>query len=219
MVDSTEVMRERPVVVISPMQRCFQTVLPYLSTLYSETEIEQITEEYYKVHDWFGQIDGDIVTYLHDSATQKRYPLYDNVYVDFRLLEIMAPTFRGGKQVEVMKYPVDISITEGGESVLDVETRLKAYLEDISKEFPMQTVVHVSHLTPSIVFEKLMYEFAYSQAENHAYRNTEWRVYYYDTGRKQGVDLHKPYVDAYRFEIDGVRYKRISEVLDCRFES
>jgi len=84
------------------MQRCFQTILPYLSTLYSEVEIEQITQEYYKIHDRFEQIDGDIVTYLHDSATQKRYPLYGNVYVDFRLLEIMAPALRGEKQVEVM---------------------------------------------------------------------------------------------------------------------
>jgi isoleucyl-tRNA synthetase len=33
------------------------------------------------------------------------------------------------------------------------------------------------------------------------------------------VDLHKPYVDNYRGVKDGKTYKRIPEVMDCRFES
>jgi isoleucyl-tRNA synthetase len=33
------------------------------------------------------------------------------------------------------------------------------------------------------------------------------------------VDLHKPYVDNYWFEIEGNIYKRIPEVMDCWFES
>jgi len=201
------------------MERCFPMILPYLRTVYTETEIEEITQEYYKVHDRFEKIDRDIVTYIHDSATQKRFQLYNNVYVDFRILEIMMPSTRGEKEIEIMDYPTNMAIADGTEGVFDVERRLKSYLEDLTKEFPIQTVLHVSHWTPAIVFEKLMYNFDYAQTKKHVFKNAEWRVYYYDTDRKQGVDLHKPYVDAYRFELDGVIYKRISEVLDCWFES
>ena len=33
------------------------------------------------------------------------------------------------------------------------------------------------------------------------------------------VDLHRPYVDSHWFEIDGVRFQRITEILDCWYES
>jgi isoleucyl-tRNA synthetase len=44
-------------------------------------------------------------------------------------------------------------------------------------------------------------------------------IHYRDNDRNMEVDLHKPYVDTYRFQKDGHTYKRVSEVMDCRFES
>ena len=49
--------------------------------------------------------------------------------------------------------------------------------------------------------------------------NAEQRIFYRDNDRQTEVDLHKPYVDTYRFTKDGHTYKRIPEVMDCRFES
>ncbi len=45
------------------------------------------------------------------------------------------------------------------------------------------------------------------------------KVYYYNNTRKEELDLHRPFIDDVWFEKDGVRYERISEVLDCWMES
>ena len=44
-------------------------------------------------------------------------------------------------------------------------------------------------------------------------------VRYRDNDRNQEVDLHKPYVDSYRFKKGTDEYHRIPEVMDCWFES
>jgi isoleucyl-tRNA synthetase len=44
-------------------------------------------------------------------------------------------------------------------------------------------------------------------------------IHYYDNTTKTEFDLHRPYIDNVRFMIDGKKYTRIPEVLDCRFES
>ena len=44
-------------------------------------------------------------------------------------------------------------------------------------------------------------------------------MHYRDNDRNTEIDLHKPYVDSYRGIKDGKTYKRIPEVMDCRFES
>jgi isoleucyl-tRNA synthetase len=45
------------------------------------------------------------------------------------------------------------------------------------------------------------------------------RVHYFDNDTQKEIDLHRPHVDNYRFNIAGKTYHRIPEVLDCWFES
>jgi isoleucyl-tRNA synthetase len=45
------------------------------------------------------------------------------------------------------------------------------------------------------------------------------KIHYFDNDTKKELDLHRPHVDNYRFNIDGKTYHRIPEVMDCWFES
>jgi isoleucyl-tRNA synthetase len=47
----------------------------------------------------------------------------------------------------------------------------------------------------------------------------EEKTIYRDTSRDAEFDMHRPYIDKVRFVMDGVKYVRIPEVLDCRMES
>ena len=49
--------------------------------------------------------------------------------------------------------------------------------------------------------------------------NGQIEIRYRDNTRQAEVDLHKPYVDTYWFVKNGHTYKRVSEVMDCWFES
>jgi len=67
---------------------------------------------------------------------------------------------------------------------------------------------------------KCFRDFDYNtQKLQYAPANGEVKIHYRDNDRNTEVDLHKPYIDNYRFEIDGEKYTRIPDVLDCRFES
>jgi isoleucyl-tRNA synthetase len=60
--------------------------------------------------------------------------------------------------------------------------------------------------------------------QEHGSKNIEkkrknGKVLYRNTTRDAELDMHRPYIDDVWFEKDGIRYERISEVLDCRVES
>lgn len=65
-----------------------------------------------------------------------------------------------------------------------------------------------------------IYQLSLSGSKNLEKRTDEsGKVIYRDTSRDKEIDLHKPYIDNYWFVVDGKTYKRIPEVMDCRFES
>lgn len=70
-----------------------------------------------------------------------------------------------------------------------------------------------------------LHEFDYLAHSAEKYlHNTTVDVYnaevrYRDNDRNKEVDLHKPYVDSYRFAKGDQEYHRIPEVMDCWFES
>ena len=90
----------------------------------------------------------------------------------------------------------------------------------MTKKFATQTIVTVAHAESTLMMMKRIREFDFDTKsfEFHLH-NAEQRVFYRDNNRETEVDLHKPYVDTYRFTKAGHTYKRIPEVMDCRFES
>lgn len=86
--------------------------------------------------------------------------------------------------------------------------------------FQTQTVVIASHEDPIALMVKAHRNFDFvKQYNKYAPDNASIHVHYWDNTRNCEVDLHKPYVDSYRFTFQDRTYKRIPEVLDCWFES
>ena len=77
----------------------------------------------------------------------------------------------------------------------------------------------MSHGGPIKAQKTRFQTFCYKDQGKNVPKNAEIKVLYRDDDRDTEVDLHKPYVDNYRFMKDGKTYKRIPEVMDCRFES
>ena len=64
-----------------------------------------------------------------------------------------------------------------------------------------------------------LFELSKTGSKNIEKREKNGKTLYRNTTRDAELDLHRPYIDDVWFEKDGVRYERISEVLDCRVES
>jgi isoleucyl-tRNA synthetase len=68
--------------------------------------------------------------------------------------------------------------------------------------------------------QKVFKDFEYlNKKHEYAPTNGSIKIRYRDNNRNTEVDLHKPYIDSYRFKKDNKEYYRIPEVMDCRFES
>ena len=77
---------------------------------------------------------------------------------------------------------------------------------EVTKAFATQTIVTVAHAESIITMMKRIREFDFDikRIEFHLH-NAENRIFYRDNDRETEVDLHKPYVDNYRFTKDGHR--------------
>ncbi|MCX6823242.1 MAG: class I tRNA ligase family protein, partial [candidate division SR1 bacterium] len=78
----------------------------------------------------------------------------------------------------------------------------------------------VAHAESTLTMMKKIRDFDYNARRMELHLgNAQHKTFYRDNDRQTEVDLHKPYVDNYRFIKDGHTYKRIPEVMDCWFES
>ena len=64
-----------------------------------------------------------------------------------------------------------------------------------------------------------MYELQLNGSNNIIKKQENDKTIYRNTTRDVELDLHRPFIDDVWFEKDGIRYERISEVLDCWVES
>ncbi len=102
----------------------------------------------------------------------------------------------------------------------DVMVRCKDYTTDINTTFKGKTIVTVTHKDSVILIQKAFKDFDYlTKKYNYSPNNGEVKIRYRDNDRNTEVDLHKPYIDNYRFTKNNQEYRRIPEVMDCRFES
>jgi hypothetical protein len=85
--------QEDTVVVVSPLRRTLDTVFPYLIARYGEEITKTIEEKYlglqkiYQSH----RDDKSIQSFLLDTTQEHFHTLHDQVYVDFRITDVLVP--------------------------------------------------------------------------------------------------------------------------------
>jgi broad specificity phosphatase PhoE len=213
------------VIVISPLERTWETILPFLKEVYSETELAESYKNYEEVKKQYEEVyhAGNLHSYVQDSQVQQHFEIGRNLFVDFRVTDTISP--------KAQDTVSDISLhlasieefchhDETGETLKQKIERCKEYMYDLNKKYPTKTVITVSH-GGSLASMKIAFRaFDYlKDGHKNTPNNAEFSVHYRDNARNTEVDLHKPYVDSYRFMKDGKTYKRIPEVMDCWFES
>jgi len=92
-------------------------------------------------------------------------------------------------------------------------------IQEINTRYKTKTIVIVSDQETIYTIRKTYRQFSDAQKEKYTLHPATFAIHYRDNTRNTEVDLHKPYVDNYRFEYKDAKYIRIPEVLDCWFES
>lgn len=109
----------------------------------------------------------------------------------------------------------------GGESMADVEERVRAWFDEMMESNAGKTVVVVSHGAPLFALEKIIRGLSIQDKERvQGLETGATKTFFVDVQTKREFDLHKHFVDHITWQHeDGSQMKRVSEVLDCWFES
>lgn len=201
-----------------------QTALPLMSKFFDAGEMEAIQKKYVETQKIYLDLRDrkGIQAYVQDQEKQNLFQLHENVYMDFRITDILLP------ELQDIVFPAHLTIsrptheklTLQGESMDDVFARNQAYISDISDRFPTKTIITITHKDSAISMIKTFKDFDYlTQKRDHALQNGQINIRYRDNDRDTQVDLHKPYIDNYRFAKGKKEYRRVPEVMDCWFES
>ncbi len=212
------------VVIVSPLKRTFETIEPFLISTFWENNIWAIKTKYQEVVSKFQEIYNSkkLISYMQDKTTQKLFEIYDNIFVDMRLHEVYYPSIQWVKFECGMTTTVDTNerLFPDGEMIDEAFQRTENYLKDINEKFKTKTIITVSHWDTLVSMQKYFRNFDYRQKKSEYYlKNCEIKIHYYDNTTQKEIDLHRPHVDNYRFNLDWKVYHRIPEVMDCRFES
>lgn len=218
-----ELLDKEFVVVVSPLLRSFETAKPFLIENCWDTKIQEIENKYQEVVKFYHELFNSkkLLDYtLWDQ--QQLFEIWENVFVDIRLHELYHGSIDGQQYHEhfTTKMPTNQSISKEDETVDHMIERSRKYIKDVSDKFRSKTIISFSHWDP-IVWQKAAFrKFNYLTQKKYFYpKNGELSIYYRDNDKSWEMDLHRPYVDNYRFNIDWNKYYRIPEVMDCWFES
>jgi len=161
----------------------------------------------------------------------------DSIVVDNRIREISVPTYEGKSWKYFHdKYPnteenFSIEPEEDSESFLDVKNRTMDLIYDIESKYSNKNVLLVTHGGPSWLSiagsrgytAKESVEMAMCSKDFCYLNNAEFAPLNFvpiPHNKNYELDLHRPYIDNIILVDDkGMEYKRISEVVDCWFES
>ncbi len=153
---------------------------------------------------------------------------------DERLCEFNTGNFSGKSVDEFHKYQraelmdLDKKIIDG-ESHRDVMNRTMRLVHDCEEKYSGKKILFVTHGTPlwmleagahlrtdeEIIQDMMMHEDT-SPPHAHVVPVVPYLVPRDESG---AINLHRPYIDKIKLEIDGVIYTRIVDVFDCWFES
>ncbi|MFA7298151.1 MAG: class I tRNA ligase family protein [Candidatus Absconditabacterales bacterium] len=212
------------IIVVSPLQRTLQTITPYLEKILDEGQLSAVTDKYIAMQKIYQALreKEEIHTYIKKSDTQKLFQLYENIYMDFRITDVIIPEFQDKERPAHLSTskPTNELLTSKGESMDDVFARNTEYIKDINTQFQTKTIITITHEDSFISISKAFKEFDYlTKKQDNIPENGKVSIRYRDNNRNMEMDLHKPYVDSYRFKKGNKEYRRIPEVMDCWFES
>lgn len=210
------------VFVLSPLSRTFQTMTPLFKKLFWEDEFKNLEKEYDSIKTEYLKLISwnSLQNHINDKSTKKLFQISDFIWVDMRLTDLITPSLQDQHLDCKTIKRTDTPISSDGESIKDTFKRTEEYLHEINQKFQWKTIVTVGHADPLTLIQKAVKNFDYDTKKYNFYpKNAEIKIFYYDNSRKTEVDLHKPYIDSYRFTINNQKYTRIPEVLDCWFES
>lgn len=119
---------------------------------------------------------------------------------------------------------------EVGESHRDIRHRVAEFLFDIESRYNHKNILIITHGGPSNMLLSWAQNFSDQQIEEGlfdeksenflqpgSYREMAWKKVCYD--EKLEVNVHRPYIDEIKLEVDGEEYTRIPDVFDCWYES
>ncbi len=216
-------------IYISPSQRCLFTILLYLKSRYTEEELQTIQRKYEEVRKIFKDLrdKDELISYIKKSDTKKTFELIPQVCVDFRLTEYILPEMQD--QVFdcslITSIPMDERLYPKSESLNDLKERTENFLHEVNTRHKTETIIIVAHAEPITMMKNIFKPFDYISKRDDYYAHNKTietykpQIRYRDNDRNKEIDLHKPYVDNYRFKKGNKEYRRIPEVMDCRFES
>jgi isoleucyl-tRNA synthetase len=132
--------------------------------------------------------------------------------------------FRQYYNIDYRKEPF-ITLPEG-ESFADAVKRVGEFIYDLESKYKNKNIFIVGHsgMMRALEFAVNGYSFSNILDENILIPpgNAEIRVFDFvplPHNENYELDLHRPYIDSIKLEIDGREYIRIPEVIDCWFES
>lgn len=212
------------VFIISPLQRDFWTIQPYLEKTFGKEATQDIEKKYFDVVKTYQKLfdEGKLYEYIIQSWSKNRFEIGNQIYVDFRVMELFLPDYQDKHFDVAEKFKWNNEKAgPNSESTMELYKRVEDYLTDSTNTYKTKTIVTVSHAEATLMMFKRIRGFEYTDITRKEYmlHNGELKVHYRDNDRNMEMDLHKPYVDNYRFKKWDKEYRRIPEVMDCRFES
>lgn len=140
---------------------------------------------------------------MKNTSTQKLFEINERLYVDFRTTDLLLPELQDQpfpSHLTVSK-PTNEKLTPEGECIDDIMTRCKEYTHDVNKKFTTKTIITVTHNDSVIMMFHTFKYFDYlTKKYDYVSKNAEIAIRYRDNNRNMEMDLHKPYVDSYRFK-------------------
>jgi len=96
---------------------------------------------------------------------------------------------------------MDTRLTPEGECMNDIQSRIQSYTTEINQKFQGKTIVTITHKDSVVFMHKTFKDFDYlTKKHEHNPINGQIAVRYRDNDRNIEMDLHKPYIDSYRFK-------------------
>ena len=159
----------------------------------------------------------------------------DKIIVDDRLHEMSLPMYEGKTWSEYHEaYPKTVEnfdkAPEGNESYADVKRRMMSFMFDVEHTYQHKNILIVTHGSPAwlaisgtrMLNDEDTLALIRNKTDFHYLNNAEIQelpFVPFPHDAKYNLDLHRPYIDRVNLEKDGVVYTRITEVIDCWFES
>jgi len=80
------------VIILSPLARSLQTVLPFLEKKFPDT-IAEIQKKYQDIQKIYQKLRDEkkLIPYIQDTSKQNLFEINEKIYVDFRTTDIICP--------------------------------------------------------------------------------------------------------------------------------